>query len=138
MSSAEHVDQPLARAESGVSMTVNHDRSEASATPTQRDPADHGHRHLGLALVVIATAQLMVILDASIVNIALPSIQTALDFTPTNLTWVINGYTLAFGGLLLLGGRAGDLFGRRRVSFSASCCSRWHPCCVVWRLPRGS
>jgi EmrB/QacA subfamily drug resistance transporter len=96
-------------------MTVNHDRPEASVTPTQRDPADHGHRHLGLALVVIATAQLMVILDASIVNIALPSIQSALDFTPTNLTWVINGYTLAFGGLLLLGGRAGDLFGRRRV-----------------------
>ena len=75
----------------------------------------HGHRHLGLALLVIAGAQLIVVLDASIVNIALPSIQTALDFTPTNLTWVINGYTLAFGGLLLLGGRAGDLFGRRRV-----------------------
>ena len=75
----------------------------------------HGHRNLGLALLVIAGAQLIVVLDASIVNIALPSIQTALDFTPTNLTWVINAYTLAFGGLLLLGGRAGDLFGRRRV-----------------------
>jgi len=76
---------------------------------------DHGHRHLGLALLVIASAQLMVVLDGSIVNVALPSIQAALDFTPANLTWVINGYTLAFGGLLLLGGRAGDLFGRRRV-----------------------
>jgi EmrB/QacA subfamily drug resistance transporter len=96
-------------------MTVNHDRSDAGGMPTASDTPDHGHRHLGLALLVIATAQLMVILDASIVNIALPSIQSALDFTPTNLTWVINGYTLAFGGLLLLGGRAGDLFGRRRV-----------------------
>lgn len=85
------------------------------AVPPPRAETDHGHKHLGLALLVIATAQLMVVLDASIVNIALPSIQEALDFTPSNLTWVINGYTLAFGGLLLLGGRAGDLFGRRRV-----------------------
>lgn len=73
------------------------------------------HRHLGLALVTICAAQLMVILDASIVNVALPSIQRALDFSPANLIWVINGYTLAFGGLLLLGGRTGDLFGRRRM-----------------------
>jgi EmrB/QacA subfamily drug resistance transporter len=72
-------------------------------------------RNLGLALVVIAMAQLMVVLDTAIVNIALPSIQRALDFTPTSLEWVVNGYGLAFGGLLLLGGRAGDLFGRRRV-----------------------
>ncbi|RJK97165.1 MFS transporter [Vallicoccus soli] len=70
---------------------------------------------LGVALFVIAMAQLMIVLDASIVNIALPSIQTALDFSGANLAWVVNGYTLAFGGLLLLGGRAGDLFGRRRV-----------------------
>src|SRR2546429_5574780 len=72
-------------------------------------------RNLGLALVVIAIAQLMVVLDTAIVNIALPSIQRALHFTPTGLEWVVNGYALAFGGLLLLGGRAGDLFGRRRV-----------------------
>ncbi len=77
--------------------------------------SDHGHSHLGLALLVIATAQLMIILDASIVNIALPSIQQELEFSPENLTWVINAYTLAFGGFLLLGGRAGDLFGRRRM-----------------------
>lgn len=87
----------------------------AAATARSTDNGEHGHRHLGLALLVIAGAQLIVVLDASIVNIALPSIQTALDFTPANLTWVINAYTLAFGGLLLLGGRAGDLFGRRRV-----------------------
>src|SRR5213082_3454340 len=75
-------------------------------------------RNLGLALVVIAIAQLMVVLDTAIVNIALPSIQRALHFTPTGLEWVVNGYALAFGGLLLLGGRAGDLFGRRRVNRS--------------------
>jgi len=72
-------------------------------------------RHLGLALVVIATAQLMVVLDASIVNVALPDIQKALGFSGTGLEWVVNAYTLTFGGLLLLGGRAGDILGRRRV-----------------------
>src|SRR2546425_9038212 len=72
-------------------------------------------RNLTLALLVIAIAQLMVVLDTAIVNIALPSIQRALRFTPTGLEWVVNGYALAFGGLLLLGGRAGDLFVRRRV-----------------------
>ena len=72
-------------------------------------------RNLNLALAVIAVAQLMVVLDATIVNIALPSIQRALQFSPTGLEWVINAYALTFGGLLLLGGRAGDLFGRRRM-----------------------
>ena len=76
--------------------------------------ARRGH-HPGLALAVIATSQLMVVLDATIVNIALPHIQHALKFSPTSLTWVLNAYTLTFGGLLLLGGRAGDIFGRRRV-----------------------
>jgi EmrB/QacA subfamily drug resistance transporter len=71
--------------------------------------------NLGLALIVIAAAQLMVVLDATIVNIALPSIQKALQFSATGLEWVINAYALTFGGLLLLGGRAGDLFGRRRM-----------------------
>jgi EmrB/QacA subfamily drug resistance transporter len=74
-----------------------------------------GGRRLGLALVVIATAQLMVVLDATIVNMALPTIQRALGFSGTNLEWVVNAYALSFGGLLLLGGRAGDLLGRRRV-----------------------
>ena len=72
-------------------------------------------RHLGLALLVIATAQLMVVLDATIVNVALPHIQTALGFSGDGLEWVINAYALALGGLLLLGGRAGDLLGRRRM-----------------------
>ncbi len=68
-----------------------------------------------MALAVIAACQLMVVLDATIVNIALPHVQTALDFTTTDLSWVLSAYTLTFGGLLLLGGRAGDILGRRRV-----------------------
>ena len=72
-------------------------------------------RHLGLALLVIAAAQLMVVLDATIVNVALPHIQAALGFSGSGLEWVINAYALALGGLLLLGGRAGDLLGRRRM-----------------------
>jgi len=60
-------------------------------------------------------AQLMIILDATVVNIALPNIQSGLHFSSTSLSWVLNGYTLTFGGLLLLGGRAGDILGRRRM-----------------------
>src|SRR5829696_3760712 len=67
------------------------------------------------ALVVLAAAQFMVVLDASIVNVALPSIKTDLGFSESGLPWVVNAYTLAFGGFLMLGGRAADLFGRRRV-----------------------
>jgi EmrB/QacA subfamily drug resistance transporter len=86
-----------------------------AVTPDHSGADDHGHRHLGLALTIISAAQLMVVLDGTIVNIALPHIQTALGFTPGNLSWVVNAYTLAFGGLLLLGGRLGDLLGRRRM-----------------------
>ncbi len=68
-----------------------------------------------LALAVLGAAQFMVVLDASIVNVALPSIKTALHFSENSLQWVVNAYTLAFGGFLMLGGRAADLFGRRRV-----------------------
>ena len=78
-------------------------------------PGSAAPRRLGLALAVIATAQLMVVLDATIVNVAQPHIQTALGFSGTGLEWVVNAYALAFGGLLLLGGRTGDLLGRRRV-----------------------
>ena len=72
-------------------------------------------RNLNLALVVIALAQLMVVLDVAIVNVALPSIQRELHFAATDLEWVVNAYAIAFGGLLLFGGRTGDLFGRRRM-----------------------
>ncbi|MGN6612553.1 MAG: MFS transporter [Angustibacter sp.] len=89
--------------------------TDAVVPPEPAAEHDHGHRHLGIALALISAAQLMVVLDGTIVNIALPHIQTDLDFTPANLSWVVNAYTLAFGGLLLLGGRAGDLLGRRKV-----------------------
>ena len=78
-------------------------------------PAAPAPRRPGLALAVIATAQLMVALDLTIVTVALPHIQTALRFSGSNLEWVVNAYAVAFGGLLLLGGRSGDLLGRRRV-----------------------
>jgi EmrB/QacA subfamily drug resistance transporter len=68
-----------------------------------------------LALVLLAGAQFLVVLDATVVNVALPHIQTDLHFSDANLQWVVNAYTLTFGGFLLLGGRAADLFGRRRV-----------------------
>ncbi|MFE3410581.1 MFS transporter [Streptomyces mirabilis] len=80
-----------------------------------RSGSSSGGRHLGLALFVIAAAQLMVVLDATITNIALPAIQTDLGVSDANLAWIVNSYALAFGGLLLLGGKAGDLFGRRKM-----------------------
>src|SRR4051795_2370123 len=66
-----------------------------------------------LVLVIVCVAQFMVVLDATIVNVALPSIQQALHFSPSSLQWIVNAYTLVFGGFLLLGGRAADLFGRQ-------------------------
>ena len=77
----------------------------ATSAAVSRDAQTAAPRRLGLALAVIATAQLMVVLDATIVNVALPHIQEALHFSGTNLEWVVNAYALAFGGLLLLGGR---------------------------------
>jgi len=68
-----------------------------------------------LALVLLSAAQFVVVLDASIVNVALPSIGKALDFSQENLSWIVNAYVLTFGGFLLLGGRTADLLGRRRV-----------------------
>ena len=92
-----------------------HSRGEHGTQPERGVENDHGHRHLGIALTIITAAQLMIVLDASVVNMALPSIQTDLGFSSANLPWVINAYVVAFGGLLLLGGRAGDLLGRRRM-----------------------
>ena len=88
--------------------------SAASGAGSAPDLAGRDRR-LGLALLVIATAQLMVVLDATIVNVALPHVQSALGFSGTGLEWVVNAYAVTFGGLLLLGGRAGDILGRRRV-----------------------
>lgn len=84
------------------------------ATPAGTAKTSDRHRS-GLALLVIASCQLMVVLDVTIVNIALPHMQKDLGFSTENLSWVVNAYTLTFGGLLLLGGRLGDILGRRRV-----------------------
>jgi hypothetical protein len=95
------------------------------ADPPQPRPADivaepegngHGHRNLGIALALICMAQLMVVLDGTIVNIALPHIQTDLGFSNASLPWVVNAYALAFGGLLL-----------SRCCSPAGSCRAWQP-----------
>jgi EmrB/QacA subfamily drug resistance transporter len=78
--------------------------------PDERRPA-----RTGLILLIACAAQFMVILDVSIVNVALPSIRTALHFSENNLQWVVSAYTVTFAGFLMLGGRAGDLLGRKRM-----------------------
>jgi EmrB/QacA subfamily drug resistance transporter len=88
----------------------------ATTAATKTTPVAGGARrghHPSAALGVIVGAQLMIVLDATIVNIALPHIQGSLGFSATSLSWVLNAYTLTFGGLLLLGGRIGDILGRR-------------------------
>src|SRR5436190_15453436 len=77
-----------------------------------------GSTNKWVALALLAAAQFVVVLDASIVNVALPSIGTDLHFSQENLSWVINAYVLIFGGFLLLGGRMADLLGRRRIFIS--------------------
>ena len=81
----------------------------------QEPHANPHHARRWLILLVVAIAQLMVVLDATVVNIALPSAQQALEFSNDQRQWVITAYALAFGSLLLLGGRIGDLFGRKRA-----------------------
>ena len=83
--------------------------------PASEPAGGRGTRHRGLALGLILVAQLLVVIDVSIVTLALPAIGHALHFSATGLQWVISGYALAFGGLLLLGGRSADLLGRRKV-----------------------
>src|SRR5215472_4103050 len=77
-------------------------------------------RHVpdGVILAIACIGQFMVVLDVSVVNVALPSIGRDLHYSPTGLQWVVNAYVLTFAGFLLLGGRAADLFGRRRVYLS--------------------
>ena len=94
-------------------MSSSHVAPRGASGPPGAPRRGSGRR--GLALVILLCAQLMVILDATVVNIALPQIQHGLHFSATSLSWVMNGYTLTFGGLLLLGGRAGDILGRRRM-----------------------
>src|SRR5262249_46154486 len=72
-------------------------------------------RNRWIALIVVCIGDLMIVLDATIVNVALPSIQDDLGFSAESLAWVANAYLLTFGGFMLLGGRLGDLFGARRI-----------------------
>jgi EmrB/QacA subfamily drug resistance transporter len=95
-------------------MAISSPTAPATTAPAARRGL-RAHGHPGLVLTLILSVQLMVVLDATIVNIALPDIRTALHFSPASLSWVINAYTLTFGGLLLLGARAGDILGRRRT-----------------------
>src|ERR1700683_305530 len=88
---------------------VSETHHEALSTPNGRRVPDW------VILAIACVAQFMVVLDVSIVNVALPSIGRDLHYSPTGLQWVVNAYVLTFAGFLLLGGRAADLFGRRRV-----------------------
>ena len=90
------------------------DRLPAGGLNGRSDQTDVADRRW-IALGLLCVAQFMVVLDASIVNVALPTIGTALDFSESNLPWVVNAYVLTFGGFLLLGGRMADLLGGRRL-----------------------
>lgn len=92
---------------STTSTSVLFSSAQAGAPP--------GRLRSGIVLVTLLTCQLMIVLDITVMNVALPRIQHDLHFSATGLSWVMNAYALVFGGLLLLGGRAGDLFGRRRL-----------------------
>lgn len=92
---------------------------ESPATNKAETELAHSHeRRRWIALGVLCLGQLMMVLDATIVNVALPSIQHDLGFSQSNLTWVMNGYLITFGGFLLLAGRLGDLVGRKKVFLS--------------------
>ena len=88
---------------------------EFEATAAGRPAEDPNYARRWWILALLGTAQLMVVLDATIVNIALPHAQAALGFSNNDRQWIVTGYSLAFGSLLLLGGRIADLFGRKRV-----------------------
>jgi EmrB/QacA subfamily drug resistance transporter len=96
-------------------VTINSPTAPATAAPPSSRGRLRPQEHPGLVLALILTCQLMVVLDVTIVNIALPHIRTALHFSSASLSWVINAYTLTLGGLLLLGARTGDILGRRRT-----------------------
>src|SRR5205823_10425799 len=108
---ADGASVPNARVQAGS------DRGAAPAAPAAPAPTPdrERERRRWIALAVLCLGQLMMVLDATIVNVALPAIQRELHFTQQNLTWVMNGYLITFGGFLLLAGRVGDLVGRKKV-----------------------
>src|SRR5215211_4795904 len=89
--------------------------TDIAAVDAKSPEHDISERDRWVALVVLCAGFLMIILDQTIVNVALPSIQTDLGFSQSSLAWVVNAYLIAFGGLLLLAGRLGDLIGRKRI-----------------------
>ncbi|WP_457184968.1 MFS transporter [Nocardioides sp. P5_E3] len=95
-------------------------RPKASAAPAEPGDRFLDRQRRPLVLALLVSAQFLVMLDTSIVNVALPSIQSELGFSPAAVTWVVNAYVLSFAGLLLLAGRASDLFGRRRLFTSGA------------------
>ena len=125
MSSSSHSVSPaagsrtLAAASARLAPSAAPGRTQPSASPPLLRPGtadlrpDRDRRNITLAVVLCA--QLMIVLDLTVVNVALPSMAAGLHLSPTSLSWVLNAYALTFGGLLLLGGRAGDLLGRRRA-----------------------
>src|SRR5580765_828983 len=95
-------------------------RATPGLTGMNRERGEHTMSHCNdrsrwMALIVLCTGMLMIVLDATVVNVALPSIQKDLGFSQSSLAWVVNAYLIAFGGLLLLAGRLGDLISRRGV-----------------------
>src|SRR3954463_11814255 len=86
---------------------------------------DRPNRKPGFTLAAVAVVQFMVSLDLSVVNVGLPRIASGLGFSGVGVTWVINAYALTFGGLLLVGGKAADRYGRKRVCYSGLACSGW-------------
>src|SRR3954470_1354801 len=90
------------------------------------------------ALALVCTAFFMTVLDVSIVNVALPSIGRSLHFSETGLQWVVTAYAITYGGFLLLGGRAGDILGRKRMFSSAWCSSRSPRSSAGWPARRAS
>jgi len=90
---------------------------QSTPAPTRSTIAGEARKRW-LALIVLCLGTVMIVLDTTIVNVALPSIRTALGFSETSLVWVVNAYMLTFGGFLLLSGRLGDLYGQRRMFLS--------------------
>jgi MFS family permease len=98
-----------------------------SSEPAPEPPQERRLPGKGLLLGVCCVAQFMVILDLSIVNVALPSIQESLRFSSADLQWVIDAYAIVFAGFLMLAGRVSDILGQRRTFVAAFCCSAWRP-----------
>ena len=94
-------------------------------------------RQRWISLYVLCVGMLMIVLDATVVNVALPAIQSDLGFSQSSLAWEVNAYLISFGGLLLLAGRLGDLISRRGVFLVGLGCSRWPRFCALWRRARG-